>query len=104
MLYFILAMRLHPEIQAKAQAQVDAVVGRDRLPVFADRPNLPYVEAVLMEVLRWNPIVPVVPHCLTEDDEYRGYFMPKGTMVIGNSWWVYIFSSSISTFRSFLPM
>jgi cytochrome P450 len=55
---FIFAMLLHPEVQAIARAEIDAVVGRDRLPGFEDRSSLPYVEAVLMEVLRWMPITP----------------------------------------------
>jgi cytochrome P450 len=57
----MLAMLLHPEVQAKARAEVDAIVGRDRLPSFEDRSSLPYVEAVLMEVLRWKPITPQGP-------------------------------------------
>jgi cytochrome P450 len=52
-------MSLHPEIQARAQDEIDRVVGRHRLPEFADRPSLPYVEAVIKEVLRWNPVTPL---------------------------------------------
>ncbi|KAG0697089.1 cytochrome P450 [Suillus ampliporus] len=55
LLVFLLAMVLHPELQAKAQAEIDRVVGRDRLPNFDDRPALPYVEAILRETLRWHP-------------------------------------------------
>ncbi len=50
---------IHPEIQAKAQAEIDAVVGKNRLPNFEDRPHLPYVEAILLETLRWNPALPM---------------------------------------------
>ena len=49
-------MCLHPEVQAKAQAEVLAVVGTERLPEFSDRINLPYMNAVLLEVLRWHPV------------------------------------------------
>ena len=54
---FILAMVLHPEVQAKVQAEIDQVVGRSRLPTFADRPLLPYIDAILNETLRWRPVL-----------------------------------------------
>jgi len=50
-------MTLFPDVQKKAQAEIDAVVG-DRLPSFADRDSLPYIEAIAKEVLRWNVVVP----------------------------------------------
>jgi cytochrome P450 len=52
-------MVLYPEVQRKAQAEIDAVVGRDRLPDFRDRPLLPYVSAILEEALRWHPVLPL---------------------------------------------
>jgi cytochrome P450 len=52
-------MTLFPEIQKRAQAEIDAVVGNDRLPSFSDRNQLPYIEALVKEVLRWNIIVPL---------------------------------------------
>lgn len=52
-------MTLYPEVQKTAQAELDAVIGSDRLPSFSDRPQLPYLEAVLKEVLRWNPVAPM---------------------------------------------
>ena len=54
-------MTLHPDIQARAQAEIDSVVGADwrRLPSFEDRPNLPYINAIFLELLRWNPAVPL---------------------------------------------
>jgi cytochrome P450 len=55
---FFLAMLVHPEVQAKAQAEIDRVVGRDRLPDYGDQKDLPYVQAVVSECLRWLPIVP----------------------------------------------
>jgi len=51
-------MTLHPEVAKKAQAEIDAVVGNDRLPTFEDRPHLPYVDALAKEVLRWNVVAP----------------------------------------------
>jgi cytochrome P450 len=51
-------MVLYPEVQAKAQADIDRVVGKDRLPDFNDRPLLPYMDAIMRETLRWNPTFP----------------------------------------------
>ena len=50
---FFLAMMLNPEIQAKAQAELDRVVGRDRLPSLADRQTLPYITAIYREGIRY---------------------------------------------------
>jgi cytochrome P450 len=58
----MLAMVLHPRVQAKAQQEIDAVVGSERLPNFADRASLPYLEAVLREILRWRPVTPMGTH------------------------------------------
>ncbi|KAJ7675686.1 cytochrome P450 [Mycena polygramma] len=84
---FIMEMALHPEVVQKAQDEIDAVTGLNRLPGFEDRSALPYCEAVYREVMRHMPIVPLgVPHATSEDDIYEGYFIPKGTTVIGNIW------------------
>ncbi|QRW00927.1 cytochrome P450 family protein [Ceratobasidium sp. AG-Ba] len=84
---FILAMTLYPEIQAKAQAEIDQVVGGNRLPEMEDRASLPYLECVLKEVLRWQTVVPLgVPHTGIEDGEYAGYRIPKGAAVFSNIW------------------
>jgi cytochrome P450 len=65
LLVFFLAMVLHPEVQAKAQAEIDRVVGKDRLPDFDDRPALPYLEAIMRETLRWYPVVPLGPYSVS---------------------------------------
>jgi cytochrome P450 len=84
---FFLTMVLFPEAQQKGQEEIDRVIGKDRLPDFADRENLPYVNAIVQEVLRWHPVGPLaVAHVATEDDTYEGYFIPKGTLVIPNVW------------------
>ena len=59
MLSLFLCMTLFPETQKKAQAEIDFVVGRERLPTLADRPKLPYVNAVVSEMMRWAPVVPM---------------------------------------------
>jgi len=84
---FFLAMILHPDVFAKAQAEIDRVVGFDRLPDFQDRSSLPYVESVVKEVYRWHCPVPLgVPHRSMKDDQYRGYDIPADTMIIPNIW------------------
>jgi len=84
---FFLAMILHPEVQRKAQAELDTVIGNDRLPTFADRPRLPYINGVVMETLRWNSVAPTgVPHVAQEDSIVRGYFVPKGSLIVTNLW------------------
>ncbi len=52
-------MTLYPEVQRKAQTEIDRVVGNSRLPDFSDQDALPYVQAVLKEVLRWHPVAPL---------------------------------------------
>lgn len=87
MFIFILTMLQNPEVQARAQAEIDSVVGSVRLPNFEDRASLPYAEAVLREVLRWHPAVPLsIPHAATNDDVYNGYFIPQGATIITNTW------------------
>ncbi|KAF9037735.1 cytochrome P450 [Panaeolus papilionaceus] len=84
---FFLAMALYPEVMKKAQMELDAVVGPGRLPEFSDRLSLPYVNAMVKESMRWQLVLPLaVGHMATEDDVYNGYFIPKGTVVIGNGW------------------
>ncbi len=61
-------MARHPAVQKKAQEEIDRVVGPDRLPAMHDKPFLPYVNHLIAEVLRFNPVVPVIPHSLDEDD------------------------------------
>jgi cytochrome P450 len=54
-----LAMALYPEVQKKAQAEIDSVVGPNRLPNFEDRPSLPYINAVVKESMRWHVPAPL---------------------------------------------
>ncbi|KAF8895100.1 cytochrome P450 [Infundibulicybe gibba] len=82
---FFYAMATNPDVQLKAQNEIDAAVGNDRLPAPGDRPSLPYVEALYREVMRWRPAFPLgVPHASTEDDVYKGFFIPKGSIVLAN--------------------
>ncbi|KAH8113547.1 cytochrome P450 [Phellopilus nigrolimitatus] len=84
---FFLAMTLFPEKQRKAQEEIDRVVGSDRLPGFEDRADLPYVNALVKEILRWHPVAPMgLPHQTIEDDIYEGMFIPKGSLLMANIW------------------
>ncbi|KAI0715664.1 cytochrome P450 [Cerioporus squamosus] len=84
---FFAAITLHPDAQREAQAELDAVVGPNRLPTFDDRDKLPYVNALLKELLRWHNATPLgVAHQSVADDEYNGYFIPAQTVVFVNEW------------------
>ncbi|KAI0753673.1 cytochrome P450 [Fomes fomentarius] len=84
---FVLAMVRNIGVLRKAQEEMDRVVGPDRLPDFGDRESLPYLNAVLEELYRWNPPVPLaVPHRVMSDDQYRGYDIPAGCMIVPNIW------------------
>ncbi|KAF7350440.1 O-methylsterigmatocystin oxidoreductase [Mycena venus] len=84
---FIHMMVLHPDIQAKAQAEIDAVIGDKRLPNFDDRESLPYIDALYREIMRFHGPAPLgVPHASSEDDVYNGFFIPKGSTIMYNQW------------------
>ncbi|KIK75721.1 hypothetical protein PAXRUDRAFT_835574 [Paxillus rubicundulus Ve08.2h10] len=71
----------NPHVWKRAQAEIDALLGMDRLPDFGDRPFLPYVEAILRETLRWQPVTPlgaVAMHATISSDIYKGFYIPKG--------------------------
>jgi len=84
---FALNMILRPDIQEKAQAEIDRVVGSERLPTFADREDLPYVDAILKETLRIHPILPMsLPYKALEEYSYRGWIIPKDAIIMANVW------------------
>jgi len=102
---FFLMMTIHPDVQRRAQAEIDRVVGKNRLPSIDDQQTLPFTMAVIKEVLRCAPAVPAglhfssldwpyfsdiefigLPHRVTQDDVYQGFRIPKGTTVVANIW------------------
>ncbi|KAF8918429.1 cytochrome P450 [Mucidula mucida] len=84
---FLLAMIENPDVLKKAQKAVTEAIGSDRLPDFSDYHQVPYIDAILCEVLRWRPVTPLaVPHSVTRDDEYNGFYIPKDAIIVGNSW------------------
>ncbi|CAE7097490.1 unnamed protein product [Rhizoctonia solani] len=83
---FIMAMAIHQDIQAKVQAEIDNAIGT-RLPEMADWESMPYVRCIVKEVLRWRSALPLaIPHACIQEDTYKGYRIPKGAIVIGNTW------------------
>ncbi len=85
--WWMLAMIAFPGVQNKAQKEIDEVVGRGRLPTFDDAPRLPYVCAVIKEILRWRPTLPFgATHTATDEDWYEGMYIPKGSVCIANLW------------------
>ena len=71
-LLYVLAS--YPKVQAKAQAEIDAVVGSDRLPLVTDREHLPYVHAIIKEVSRWYTVVPLGKECnFLHNSQTRSY-------------------------------
>ncbi|KAF8958869.1 cytochrome P450 [Flammula alnicola] len=90
---FVMLMALHPEVQQKAQHELDSVFNQDALSGFIEAPDpvqlsrLEYLTAIMQEVLRYAPVGNLaLPHCLVEDDEYMGYWLPKGATVMANVW------------------
>lgn len=103
---FFLAMTVYPDVQARVHKELDEVVGKGSLPDFSD--ELPYTQAVVKELLRWAPSVPLgeqpnsisparcsdeglspaLPHRLIRDDVYEGYMLPGGSILFGNVWYV----------------
>lgn len=83
-----LAMIMFPDVQRKAQAEIDTVIGSNRLPELQDQDQLPYVSAVVKEALRWFPITPMgLGHSADEAIPYQGYVIPKGSIIMTATWW-----------------
>ncbi|AEO67375.1 uncharacterized protein THITE_2116283 [Thermothielavioides terrestris NRRL 8126] len=89
----------------KAQAELDRVVGPDRLPTFDDLPSLEYVRAVVSETLRWRPVAVLggTPHATTADDVYKGMFIPKGSTVIAPLWSIHLNEADFPEPHEFRP-
>ncbi|KIJ19360.1 hypothetical protein PAXINDRAFT_7844 [Paxillus involutus ATCC 200175] len=104
LLIFVYFMMLHPDVQVRAQAEIDSVIGTQRLPDFEDRSALPYVDALLRETLRCHPVAPLgLPHATTEDDVYQGYYIPKGATIMANLWAISHNEAKYPNPTAFLP-
>ncbi|KAF9695815.1 hypothetical protein EKO04_006159 [Ascochyta lentis] len=87
---FFLAMAMHPTVQAKAQAELDALLGSayTRLPTFTDRAQLPYISLIVEEAQRWHPVAPMgLPHATEKEDTVSGSRIPKGSVLLPAMWW-----------------
>lgn len=102
---FVLAMTCFPHVAARAQEELDAVVGRDRAPTWEDEPNLPYCRAVIKETLRWRPVAVMggTPHASIKDDFYNDHFIPKGTTILGNLWAIHHNEKYFDNTHDFMP-
>jgi len=81
---------LFPDFVKRARKELDEVVGTDRLPTFDDWERLPYIDAIFLEVLRWNSVTPFgLQHCPSQDDSFNGYLIPKGSSVLSNTWLIF---------------
>ncbi|KAK8877624.1 cytochrome P450 oxidoreductase [Apiospora arundinis] len=86
-LAMVRAMIEFPDVQKKAQQQIDEVVGEDRSPTWDDFSQLPYINMMIKESHRWRPVSPLgVSHALAQDDWVGGYHLPKGSTVVLNVW------------------
>lgn len=84
---FFQVMLQFPGAQRKAQDELDSILNRTRLPEIEDRESLPYVTALVKEVFRWHPALPLgIVHKSTADDIYEEYYLPAGTLCIPNAW------------------
>ncbi|KAL4865823.1 hypothetical protein BDV12DRAFT_173973 [Aspergillus spectabilis] len=84
---FFLAITLFPDVQKRAQDEIDSKIGRARLPMVDDREHLPYIDAVVKEALRWHPVLPMgLPHRSMADDTCNGYLIPKNSVLLPNIW------------------
>ncbi|XP_071975428.1 cytochrome P450 2U1 [Engystomops pustulosus] len=90
LLWSLLYMCHHPDVQEKVQAEIDSVIGRDRPPSLTDKIQMPFTEATIMEVQRMTVVVPLsVPHMASENTVFQGYTIPKGSVVLANLWAVH---------------
>ncbi|KAJ7274641.1 cytochrome P450 [Mycena rebaudengoi] len=90
------ALSLYPEVQRKAQEELDRVVGHDRLPSFEDRPNLPSIAGTQSPL--WG-----VPHRCTEEDVYNGFRIPAGSVLFANGWGIMHDESIYPSPMEFIP-
>lgn len=102
---FVLAMTCFPRVAAKAQEELDRVVGNTRSPTWEDMPNLPYCNAIIKETLRWRPVAVMggTPHATSKDDYYEDVFIPKGTTIMGNLWAIHHNPKYFQNSHEFIP-
>ncbi|KAJ5272111.1 hypothetical protein N7524_005380 [Penicillium chrysogenum] len=103
-LAIVQALVQNPDVQRKSHAEIDAVVGHNRSPVWEDFERLPYINMIVKEGHRWRPILPLCfPHALGEDDWVDGKFLPKDTRVVINTWGMHMDPSQTDDPAAFIP-
>ncbi|KAL8206902.1 UNVERIFIED_CONTAM: cytochrome P450 2 subfamily U member 1 [Gekko kuhli] len=89
-LWCLLYLSLHPRVQEKVQEEIELVIGRDRCPSLADKAQMPFTEATIMEVQRMTVVVPLsIPRMASETTVLQGYTIPKGSVILSNLWSVH---------------
>ncbi|KAJ8376314.1 hypothetical protein SKAU_G00068940 [Synaphobranchus kaupii] len=100
----LLFMVKYPDVQEKVQAEIDHVIGQSRPPSMADRPNMPYTDAVIHEIQRMGNIIPLnLARMAVKDTKLGDYIIPKGTMVLGTLMSVLFDESEWETPHTFNP-
>ncbi|KAL5004196.1 hypothetical protein ScPMuIL_017652 [Solemya velum] len=88
--WMIKYLSLYPDKQDKLRAEINAVIGRERLPLAADRTKLPYCESVMLETMRVRPPLPfALVHAATCDTKVGEYDIPKGAIIGLNVWTIH---------------
>ncbi|KAL4783835.1 cytochrome P450 [Aspergillus varians] len=108
LLWLFIAALHNPTFVTRAHESLDRVVGRTRLPTFADRANLPYIDAVTHELFRWRPISPgSIPRRADRDDSYNGTRIQKGVTLMANAWAIgrdeSVFDPALGELQEFVP-
>ncbi|KAI0741466.1 cytochrome P450 [Daedaleopsis nitida] len=88
--WFAAHIPTQPDIQARAHAELDSVCGRDRLPTADDEARMPYIHAIVKEIERChNPFWLGTPHINTAELYYKGYLIPKDTLIVIDTWTIH---------------
>ncbi|KAJ6006900.1 hypothetical protein N7451_004844 [Penicillium sp. IBT 35674x] len=108
MLWLFIAALYKPSFMDRAHAVLDKVVGRERLPCFADRAKLGFIDAIMHEMLRWRPISPgSIPRRADHDDEFEGTKFKKGVTIMANAWSISrdenVFDPTLGDLSEFIP-
>ncbi|EJD48900.1 cytochrome P450, partial [Auricularia subglabra TFB-10046 SS5] len=100
----VLALISYPDVQRKAQEEIDRVVGRDRAPTLDDFVNVPYIQAISKELHRWRPVAPLcIPHGALSDERYKGYLIPKDSTIFINNWGIFHDENLFENAEAFEP-
>ncbi|KAF2205971.1 m-hydroxybenzyl alcohol hydroxylase [Delitschia confertaspora ATCC 74209] len=103
-LAFLQAMTEYPEVQKKAHAEIDAVIGTDRSPQWSDFSKLPYINMIVKEAHRWRPVLPLgVVHGLPQDDEINGMRIPANSTILMNVWGLHNDPQKFPSPSEFIP-